>query len=506
MLYLSTRAASTGSPDRKHFCEILLEGLAPDGGLYLPERYPQVTAATLEAWRRVYLEQGYGALAFEVLSLYVDDIPAADLKAICLKTYTQDVFGTKEIVPLKQLESGLHLEALSNGPTLAFKDMAMQLLGNLFEYELARRGEQLNILGATSGDTGSAAEYAMRGKKGVRVFMTSPAGRMSPFQQAQMFSLMDANIHNIAIEGVFDDCQDIVKAVSNDLEFKRKYKIGTVNSINWARLMAQVVYYFAGYFQATNVAPTLATSSAALPPEGANFPRGGPSENSPIRKVSFTVPSGNFGNVCAGHVARMMGLPIDKLVVATNENDVLDEFFRTGVYRVRGSADTHETSSPSMDISKASNFERFVFDLLGRDGARVKALFGDALSTAGRFDLRADPVFKQAASTYGFVSGKSTHANRLDTIRDTFKRFGVMIDTHTADGLKVAREHLTAGVPMIVLETALPIKFAETIVEALGQPPHRPPQFEGIESLPKKVHVMPADVAQVKRYIASQCA
>jgi len=479
MLYLSTRAALTGTPDRKHFCEILLEGLAPDGGLYLPEQYPQVTATTLEAWRKVYVEQGYGALAFEVLSLYVDDIPAADLKAICLKTYTQVVFGTKEIVPLKPLENNLHLEALSNGPTLAFKDMAMQLLGNLFEYELARRGEELNILGATSGDTGSAAEYAMRGKKGVRVFMTSPAGRMSPFQQAQMFSLMDANIHNIAIEGVFDDCQDIVKAVSNDLDFKRKYKIGTVNSINWARLMAQVVYYFAGYFQATKTS---------------------------AEKVSFTVPSGNFGNVCAGHVARMMGLPIDKLVVATNENDVLDEFFRTGVYRVRGSADTHETSSPSMDISKASNFERFVFDLLGRDGARVRALFGDALNQTGRFDLGADSAFRQAASTYGFVSGSSTHANRLDTIRDTFRRLGVMIDTHTADGVKVAREHLTTGVPMIVLETALPIKFAETIVEALGQPPHRPPQFEGIENLPKKVLVMPADVAQVKAYIASRCA
>jgi threonine synthase len=340
MLYLSTR----GHPDRKHFCDILLEGLAPDGGLYLPEHYPQVDGATLTRWRSVYHSQGYAALAFEVLSLYIDDIPAADLRALCEKTYTAEVFGTGEIVPLRHLEDGLWLEALSNGPTLAFKDMAMQLLGNLFEYELARRGEQLNILGATSGDTGSAAEYAMRGKKGVRVFMTSPHGRMSAFQQAQMFSLMDANIYNIAVKGVFDDCQDMVKAVSNDLEFKRKYRIGTVNSINWARLLAQVVYYFAGYIQATE-------------------------QNS--QKVSFTVPSGNFGNVCAGHVARMMGLPIDQLVVATNENDVLDEFFRTGVYRVRGSADTHETSSPSMDISKASNFERFVFDLLGRDGERT---------------------------------------------------------------------------------------------------------------------------------------
>ncbi len=468
MKYLSTR----GHADRKHFCEILLEGLAPDGGLYLPERYPQVDDATLTRWRGL----AYADLAFEILSLYIDDIPTDDLRAICRKTYTEEVFGTREIVPLKKLEDGLYLEALSNGPTLAFKDMAMQLLGNLFEYELGRRGQELNILGATSGDTGSAAEYAMRGKKGVRVFMTSPDGRMSPFQQAQMFSLQDANIHNLAVEGVFDDCQDIVKAVSNDLEFKRKWRIGTVNSINWARLVAQVVYYFAGYFQATT---------------------------SNDQKVSFTVPSGNFGNICAGHVARMMGLPIAKLVAATNENDVLDEFFRTGTYRVRGSADTFETSSPSMDISKASNFERFVFDLLGRDGAKVKALFGEALNTAGRFEL-PDQV-KVAREQYGFASGRSTHANRLDTIRDTFQRFGVMIDTHTADGVKVAREQAQAGVPMIVLETALPIKFAATIVEALGREPERPAKFIGIEDLPKRVAVMPADVDRIKQYIVTHC-
>ena len=274
MLYLSTR----GHPDRKHFCDILLEGLAPDGGLYLPEHYPQIDDAKLTQLRKAYHEQGYAELAFQILSLYIDDIPAADLKALCAKTYTAEVFGTGEIVPLRHLEDGLWLEALSNGPTLAFKDMAMQLLGNLFEYELKRRGEQLNILGATSGDTGSAAEYAMRGKEGVRVFMTSPHGRMSAFQQAQMFSLQDENIHNIAIEGVFDDCQDIVKAVSNDLEFKRKYKIGTVNSINWARLLAQVVYYFAGYIQATeHPAPTLGTGVSSLPPEGAQSPRGGSS-------------------------------------------------------------------------------------------------------------------------------------------------------------------------------------------------------------------------------------
>jgi len=265
--------------------------------------------------------------------------------------------------------------------------------------------------------------------------------------------------------------------VSNDLEFKRRYRIGTVNSINWARLVAQVVYYFAGYFQATR----------------AND-----------EKVSFAVPSGNFGNICAGHVARSMGLPIARLVLATNENDVLDEFFRTGVYRVRGSKDTYETSSPSMDISKASNFERFVFDLLGRDGARVRRLFGEELQARGLFDLSAD--IARAREQYGFASGKSTHADRLATIRDTWERFATMIDTHTADGLKVAREQLQAGIPMIVLETALPIKFASTIVEALGREPDRPAKFAGIEDLPKRVTVLPADVARVKQFIAAHCA
>ncbi len=467
MNYVSTRGDATP----RRFCEILLEGLAPDGGLYLPERYPQVDAATLARWRVL----GYADLAFEILSLYIDDIRPADLRALARKTYTADVFGTPEITPLKPIGTGLWLEALSNGPTLAFKDMAMQLLGNLFEFELARRGETLNVLGATSGDTGSAAEYALRGKHGVRVFMLSPNGRMSPFQQAQMFSLQDENIHNIAIEGVFDECQDIVKAVSSDLAFKRRYRIGTVNSINWARLLAQVVYYFAGYFKATK---------------------------SNDEAVSFAVPSGNFGNICAGHIARMMGLPIRQLVAATNENDVLDEFFRTGTYRVRGSAETHETSSPSMDISRASNFERFVFDLLGRDGARVRELFGTQIARDGAFSL--DTAARARLPGFGFVSGRSTHADRLATIRSVFRECGVTIDPHTADGVKVAREHLQDGVPMIVLETAQPAKFAATIIEALGHEPERPPTQEGIEALPRRVTVMAADVRQIKYYIETQ--
>jgi threonine synthase len=465
MKYISTR----GDRTQRGFSDILLEGLAPDGGLYLPTHYPRIDAATLARWRGL----PYHALAFEILSLYIDDIAPGDLKRLVARTYTPEVFGTREIVPLEPLEAGVRLEALSNGPTLAFKDLAMQLLGNLFEHELSRRGETLNILGATSGDTGSAAEYAMRGKQGVRVFMLSPHGRMSAFQQAQMFSLQDANIHNIAIEGVFDDCQDIVKAVSNDLAFKRRYKIGTVNSINWARLLAQVVYYFAGYFQATSCESD---------------------------EVSFAVPSGNFGNICAGHVARSMGLPIKRLVLATNENDVLDEFFRTGTYRVRGSAETHETSSPSMDISKASNFERFVFDLLGRDAARTHQLFKTGIEEHGSFTLRAEEFARIGG--YGFVSGSSTHADRLATIRDTWRRFGKMIDTHTADGLKVARENVEPGVPMIVLETALPAKFAATIVEALGIEPERPAAMQGIEQLRKRFTVMPSQAEAVKAFIA----
>ena len=472
MFYVSTRGYAEG----QRFCDILLEGLAPDGGLYLPETYPAVSEEQLEKWRGIFHSEGYASLAFEILSLYIDDIPADDLKNLCFKTYTKEVFGSSLIVPLRAYPDNIFVLALSNGPTLAFKDMAMQLLGNLFEYELARRRQTLNILGATSGDTGSAAEYAMRGKKGIQVFMTSPHGRMSKFQQAQMFSLSDPNIHNIAIEGVFDDCQDLVKQVSNDLSFKRKYQIGTVNSINWARLLAQVVYYFSGYFQAT--------------------------QNSK-QKVSFTVPSGNFGNVCAGHVARMMGLPIQNLIVATNENDVLDEFFRTGTYKARSGENTFETSSPSMDISKASNFERFIFDLLKHDAKTVKHLFAEELVKTSKFSLSNHPLFVDAKAQFGFLSGKSTHEDRLKTIRHVHETMGELIDPHTADGLKVALEHHSPDVPMLVLETALPIKFAETILEAIAIQPPCPQAFADIESLPQFVNVMPADITSLKNFIIS---
>jgi threonine synthase len=475
MKYISTR----GHAVPQTFSDILLGGLAPDGGLYLPESYPQVSAAELAEWRAL----PYHALALKILLKFVDDIPACDLKTLADRTYTAQTYkycrpgrDAADITPLTTLEPGFHLLELSNGPTLAFKDMAMQLLGNLFEYVLAKRGETINILGATSGDTGSAAEYAMRGKQGVRVFMLSPHGLMSAFQRAQMYSLQDANIVNIAIKGMFDDCQDIVKAVSNDAAFKARYKIGAVNSINWARVLAQIVYYFKGYFAATR---------------------------NNDEQVAFSVPSGNFGNICAGHIARMMGLPIARLVLATNENDVLDEFFRTGVYRPRGTSDTYVTSSPSMDISKASNFERFVFDLVGRDPAVVKSLWSK-VDAGGSFDLNGTSYMARLPE-FKFFSGKSTHADRLATIRNVWEKHGTMIDTHTADAVKVAREHMLPEVPMVVLETAQPVKFAETIQQALAIEPGRPGELNGIESLPQRVAVMDVDVAAVKALIAERC-
>jgi threonine synthase len=477
MKYISTRGQSPALA----FSDILLGGLAPDGGLYLPETYPQVSASELAEWR----ELPYPALALRIITKFVDDIPACDLKVLVDRAYTERNFhytrnpGTdaSEITPLTKLEDGFYLQELSNGPTLAFKDMAMQLLGNLFEYALDKAGQDINILGATSGDTGSAAEYAMRGKHGVRVFMLSPDGKMSAFQRAQMYSLPDENIHNIAIRGMFDDCQDIVKAVSNDAAFKARYRIGAVNSINWARVAAQVIYYFKGYFEATT---------------------------RDDEEVSFCVPSGNFGNICAGHIARMMGLPIRRLVLATNENDVLDEFFRTGVYRPRKTAETYVTSSPSMDISKASNFERFVYDLVDRDPAVVRTLWA-RVDAGGSFDLNGTPYMARLQD-FGFVSGSSSHADRLATIRDVWQRYQTMIDTHTADAVKVAREHREAGVPMVVLETAQPVKFSETIQEALGRDPLRPADFVGIEDLPQRVEVMDADVEAVKACVVKFCS
>jgi threonine synthase len=457
--YVSTR----GAAPPKRFTEILLEGLAADGGLYVPESWPK---ADLRAWRGL----SYPDLAFAVLSQFVDDIP--ELEALVRRAYSARKFGGEEVTPVRPLEPGVHLLGLSNGPTLAFKDIALQLLGELFEWVLQKQNQTLNVLGATSGDTGSAAEYAMRGKRGIRVFMLSPHNRMSPFQAAQMYSLQDANIHNLAVKGVFDDCQDMVKAVNADTGFKSRHRIGAVNSINWARVAAQVVYYFKAYFAVTR----------------------GDAE-----RVSFAVPTGNFGNIYAGYVAKRMGLPVARLILATNENDVLDEFFRTGRYRVKRKVEP--TTSPSMDISKASNFERYVLDLVGREPARVKDLWR-RLDGEGEFDLSRSPYWPAVAQS-GFVSGRSSHADRVSTIRSVFERHGVVIDPHTADGVKVALELRRPLEPVVCLETAAPAKFAGTIREALGREPERPGELRELERRAQRFTLIEPDAEAVKRYIAS---
>ncbi len=474
MKYISTR----GGMSPVSFSEILLEGLARDGGLAVPESIPAISASQLEQWRTL----SYAELATEILGLYIDDIPRTDLERICKAAYNESVFSGSDIVPLKPLNASMTLVGLSEGPTLAFKDLAMQFLGQVFEYVLAREGRKLNILGATSGDTGSAAEYAMRGKLGVSVFMLSPHGRMSSFQRAQMYSLMDDNIHNISVKGVFDDCQDIVKALAADVSFKTTYHLGAVNSINWARICAQIVYYFWAWLRSTDQAASAGTDVSGY-------------------KVSFTVPSGNFGNILSGHFARSMGLPIHRLVLATNENNVLEEFFRTGVYRPRASAETLATSSPSMDISKASNFERFVFDLLGRDAKRLAATW-KKLDQDGAFDLSSE--LSRFTEEFGFVGGSSTHQDRLDTIRQIEQESGILIDPHTADGVKVAREFVEEGIPMLVLETALPAKFGETIQEATGKAAPIPEHLKSLGDLPQKVVIMDNDPEAIRDYIKAR--
>ncbi len=467
--YLSTR----GGMAPRSFTEILVDGLAPDGGLSVPEVCPVVSNEELTAWRGL----SYRQLAYEVIRRFVDDVPPDDLRSLVDRTYTAEIFGSDAIAPVRPLTSGVWLLGLSNGPTLAFNDIAMQFLGNLFEYVLDRQGTWLNIVGATSGDTGSSAEYALRGKRNVRVFMLSPFGKMSAFQAAQMYSLQDPNIYNIAVRGVFDDCQDLVKQMSADADFKARYRIGTVNSINWARIIAQIVYYFSAYFAVTQ-------------------------HNK--QQVSFAVPTGNFGNVCAGHIARQMGLPIRRLILATNENNVLAEFFATGRYRVRPPSQVFRTSSPSMDISKASNFERFVYDAVGHDPAQVRTLW-QSVEQTGAFDVSQETWY-QNIDRFGFVSGTSTHADRLATIRQVWKQQGVMIDTHTADGLKVGLEYQEEGVPLICEETAQPIKFEHTLQEALGCVPARPAGFERLEELPQRYTVIDPSMDEVKAILKAAVA
>lgn len=470
MQYISTRGGTLGQ-----FSDVLLEGLAPNGGLAVPEALPHLSADDLERLRPL----SYPELATEIIGLFATDIPREDLARLTAAAYGGGKFAASEIVPLHEIGDGLTLVGLSEGPTLAFKDMAMQFLGEALEYVLAKRGRALNVVGATSGDTGSAAEHALRGRDRVAVFMLSPQGRMSPFQRAQMYSLHDENVHNIAVEGVFDDCQNLVKRLNGDLDFKRAHSIGAVNSINFGRISAQIVYYVWAW---------LRTTDAVLPAGRAPF------------QVSFAVPSGNFGNILSGHYARTMGVPISRLVLATNENNVLDEFFRTGHYRPRGAADTLATSSPSMDVSRASNLERFVFDLLGRDAERTAAAWRE-LDKTSEIDLSTE--LSRFEAEFGIVSGTSTHADRLATIRTVHDRTGVTIDPHTADGVKVALDQ-PGEVPMLVLETAKPAKFADLIEQALRTPVEPDAATRALLDAPQRVIEMRDDEQQLRAYISER--
>ena len=469
MQYVSTR----GGMNPSNFSDVLLEGLAPDGGLVVPQTIPTVAPETLESWR----ELSYAELATEVIALYWTDIPREDLAELCHAAYGTQ-FNAEMIVPLTPIDQMSALVDLSQGPTLAFKDMAMQFLGEALPYVLQKRGQTLNILGATSGDTGSAAEYAFRSKPNIGVFMLSPKGRMSRFQRAQMYTLTDDNVHNVVIEGVFDDAQNLVKELNSDLEFKAANSLGTVNSINLGRLIAQSVYYFWAWLRVTN---------------------GIPADQRDGFGVSFAVPSGNFGNIFSGQLARQMGLPIDTLVLATNENNVLDEFFRSGKYEPRSADNTLATSSPSMDISKASNLERFIYLVLDQDQEQLAKAW-QQLDTTGTLDLsEQQPRFEQE---FGMVSGTSTHQDRVATIRAVYEKAEVVIDPHTADGVTVARGFQRPGHPMLVLETAKPEKFGDIVNEALGFEPELLPEFAQLLELEQHTVEMGTDAQALRHYIA----
>lgn len=458
------------------FSDIVITGLAPDGGLIIPEKLPFYSTEDLKKIRNL----SYPDLALEILTQFADDIPKDDLKILIKKTYTEKAFKTKDITPLVELGiKEVYLLDLSNGLTLAFKDVALQLLGNLFEYILNKRNSFMNILCATSGDTGSAAIYGVRGKNRMNIFILTPFGRMSPFQTAQMYSVTDKNVYNIAVNGVFDDCQDMMKYVDKDKEFKAKYKIGAVNSTNWARIAAQIVYYFKGYFDLINR-----------------------KQQETDYKIDFAVPTGNFGNILAGYYAKEMGLPISRLILATNENNVLDEFFKTGSYQVRKTEDIVPTSSPSMDISKASNFERFLYDIVNQDPKVVKELM-DLVKNKGGFNLCKLPCFGRIKES-GVVSGTSTEEDRANTIREIYNKTDkkIIIDTHTADGIKVGLDYKQPPIPLICLGTAKPVKFRDFIEKTIGIELPIPKGYKGLEQKTQRYKKMEKDIDALKKFIA----
>ena len=451
MQYISTRGGGEPLP----FRATVLTGLARDGGLFLPATIPDVRDR-LAAWSRL----SYADLAYEIMRLYADDIPAPALRSLVDRSYA--VFRHPEVTPVVPVGDVQVLE-LFHGPTLAFKDVALQFLGNLFEYILAESGGELNIVAATSGDTGSAAIHGVRGRDRMRIFVMHPQGRVSPVQERQMTSVLDANVHNLAVAGTFDDCQNIVKALFNDLDFRDRHHLGAVNSINWARVLAQITYYFYAAFRVM--------------------------ERTGAGRVRFSVPTGNFGDIFAGYVACRMGLSCDRLVLATNENDILARFFTTGVY---GTGAVVPTLSPSMDIQVASNFERYLYYRASSNPALVKQWM-EAFQRTSKLELPAGDGLIQA--------GRGDSESTLATIRDYWTRHQYLLDPHSAVGVHVAGQHLDPAAPMICLATAHPAKFGDAIVKATGQDLAHHPILDALTDPPTRCTRLPADRAAIAEFV-----
>ncbi len=459
MRYISTR----GGVEPISFSQAVMMGLATDGGLLLPEKIPNVATETLKSWAGLSFQQ----LAVEVMLPFVgDDLSRAELTGLVEKSYAS--FSHQEITPVVPI-GDMHILELFHGPTAAFKDVALQFLGNLFELLLERSDGHLNILGATSGDTGSAAIYGVRGQKRIDIFILHPYQRVSPIQERQMTTVLDENVHNIAIKGTFDDGQRIVKQLFNDLEFKQEYSLGAVNSINWARILAQVVYYFYAWARVT--------------------------EGNPDRRLTFSVPTGNFGDIFAGYIAMRMGLPVDKLVLATNCNDILSRFVNSGVYQAR---EVHHTHSPSMDIQISSNFERYLYYLMDENPDRVRELM-EQMASEGRLEISEE---KQERVRKLFQAKAVGDTETLDQIGITYRYSKYILDPHTAVGVKAAE-----GIPgAVCLATAHPAKFGGAVREAIGVEADPPPSLQGLLEKETRCALLDADSAVIKKFMQDTLA
>ncbi len=458
MQYISTR----GGVQNISFKDAVMMGLADDGGLLIPREIPALSTGDLDALAKL----DYPELAFQIISRYATDLPSADLKTLIDRSYA--TFTHPDVTPVVH-KDGVYILELFHGPTLAFKDVALQFLGNLFEYLLAERGEKMNILGATSGDTGSAAIYGVRGKQNINIFILHPHKKVSPIQELQMTTVTDANVFNIAIRGTFDDGQQIVKETFGDLAFKSRYALGAVNSINWARVLAQIVYYFYAWAQVRR--------------------------STGCHEVYFSVPTGNFGDIFAGYIAMRMGLPVKKLILATNENNILTRFVCNGDYSI---GDVHPSLSPSMDIQVASNFERYLYYLFHGDVDRLRAAM-QSFSKSGRLAFSEEEIRRVSED---FLSLSVDSKQTLETISDFHKKCDYILDPHTAVGVRAGKELSGGECPVICLATAHPAKFGEAVEQAIGRAPAFPTSLTGIEERERRCEVLDAKGDQIKAFLA----